>query len=61
MKYEVFTIISGVETSLLKTNSIQKASSKYQRHGIARVRVDGRMLLICEADKQFGRRAQAKA
>ena len=55
MKYEVFQITCGEETSILKTNDIQAAKKAYNRifarQGCVRLRVGKRTLPIHEADK----------
>ncbi len=51
--YEIVQIDCGQETLLLATNDKQEARTAYRGAGRVRARVNGRKLLIHEADKLF--------
>lgn len=57
MKYEIVSITAGVERVMLETSSIVKAQNVYREliigGALVRVRVNGRMLKIYEADRSF--------
>lgn len=57
MKYEIVSITAGVECVMLETSSIVKAQNAYRDliigGALVRVRVNGRMLKIYEADRSF--------
>lgn len=54
MKYEVYTITAGIESSILRTDDRAQAVNEFVRmqsgERCARLRIDGRQLTIREAD-----------
>ena len=57
MKYEIVSITAGVECVILETNSLRKAQSAYSKltddGALVRVRVNGRILKIYQAENAF--------
>ena len=57
MKYEIVSITAGVECVMLETNSLKKAQSTYSKltddGALVRVKVNGRILKIDQAEKAF--------
>ena len=57
MKYEIVSITAGVERMMLETNSLRKAQSAYSKltddGALVRVKVNGRILKIYQAEKAF--------
>lgn len=50
MKYQLLQIRQGVETILLDTDSKNEIRKHYHWYGLCRIRVEGRMLLIFQAE-----------
>ena len=57
MKYEIVSITAGVESVILDTNSLKKAQNTYSKltddGALVRVRVNGSILKIYQAEKAF--------